>query len=78
MDVAAQLLLATLGAVLLVGGAARSSLDASWHWVPLWLPVGLLCITAALVLHRSDKLRDGHSDRVQRKPRQPSSTIAEL
>jgi hypothetical protein len=54
LDVGAQLSLATLGAVLLIGGATRSSLDASWRWVPLWLPVGLACLGAALLLHRSD------------------------
>ena len=54
LDVGAQVSLATLGAVLLIGGATRSSLDASWQWVPLWLPVGLACIGAALLLHRSD------------------------
>ena len=57
LDVGTQVSLATLGAVLLIGGAARSSLDASWHWVPLWLPVGLACIGAALLLHRSDVRR---------------------
>ena len=54
LDIGTQVLLATLGAVLLVGGATRSSLDASWQWVPLWLPVGLACLGAALLLHRSD------------------------
>jgi hypothetical protein len=54
LDIGAQLSLATLGAVLLIGGATRSSLDASWRWVPLWLPVGLACLGAALLLHRSD------------------------
>jgi hypothetical protein len=53
LDVGAQVSLAALGAALLVGGATRSSLDASWRWVPLWLPVGLACIGAALLLHRS-------------------------
>lgn len=54
LDISTQVSLATLGAVLLIGGATRSSLDASWRWVPLWLPVGLACIGAALLLHRSD------------------------
>jgi hypothetical protein len=53
LDIGTQVLLATLGTVLLIGGATRSSLDASWQWVPLWLPVGLACIGAALLLHRS-------------------------
>jgi hypothetical protein len=54
LDVGTQVSLATLGAVLLIGGATRSSLDASWRWVPLWLPVGLACIGVALLLHRAD------------------------
>jgi hypothetical protein len=49
LDVGTQVSLGTLGAVLLIGGATRSSLDASWRWVPLWLPVGLACIGAALL-----------------------------
>jgi hypothetical protein len=53
LDIGAKLSLAALGTVLLIGGATRSSLDASWHWVPLWLTVGLTCISAALLLHRS-------------------------
>jgi hypothetical protein len=54
LDIGTRVSLATLGAVLLVGGATRSSLDASWQWVSLWLPVGLVCIGAALLLHRAD------------------------
>jgi hypothetical protein len=57
LGVGTQVSLATLGAVLLVAGATRSSIDASWRWVPLWLPVGLACIGAALLLHRSDVRR---------------------
>ena len=53
LDIGTQVSLAALGAVLLIGGATRSLLDASWQWVPLWLPVGLACIGAALLLHRS-------------------------
>jgi hypothetical protein len=53
LDVGAELSLAALGVVLLVGGATRSSLDASWHWVPVWLPLGLACLGAALLLHQS-------------------------
>jgi HAAS len=58
LDVGTQVSLATLGAVLLIGGATRSSLDGSWQWVSLWLPVGLACIGAALLLHRSDVRRE--------------------
>jgi hypothetical protein len=57
LDVGAQVSLATLGVVLLIGGATRSSLDASLKWVPLWLPVGLACIGAALLMHRLDARR---------------------
>jgi hypothetical protein len=57
LDVGVRLSLATLGLVLLIGGATRSSLDASLKWVPLWLPVGLACIGAALLLHRWDVRR---------------------
>jgi hypothetical protein len=57
LDIGTQVSLAALGAVLLIGGATRSSLDDSWHWVPLWLPVGVACIGAALLLHRSDVRR---------------------
>jgi hypothetical protein len=53
LDVGTQVSLGIVGAVLLIGGATRSSLDASWRWVPLWLPVGLACIGAAFLLHRS-------------------------
>jgi hypothetical protein len=56
-DVGAQFPLAKLGAVLLIGGATGSSLDASLKWVPLWLPVWLACIGAALLLHRLDARR---------------------
>jgi hypothetical protein len=53
MDIGAELSLAVLGVVLLIGGTTRSALDASWQWVPVWLPVGLACFGAALLLHRS-------------------------
>jgi hypothetical protein len=53
LDIGAELSLAALGIALLIGGATRSSLDASWQWVPVWLPVGLACLGAALLLHRS-------------------------
>jgi hypothetical protein len=62
LDIGAELSLAALGFVLLIGGTARSSLDASWHWVGLWLPVGLACLGAALLLHRSGKRRENHGD----------------
>jgi hypothetical protein len=57
LDLGAQASLGILGAVLLIGGATRSSLDASWQWVPLWLPIGLACIGAALLLHRAEVRR---------------------
>jgi hypothetical protein len=57
LDIGTRVSLAALGAVLLIGGTTRSSLDASWRWVPLWLPVGLACIGAALLVHRSDVRR---------------------
>lgn len=53
LDLGAELSLAALGAVLLFGGATRSALDASWHWVPVWLAVGLASVAVALLLHRS-------------------------
>lgn len=53
LDVGAQVSLATLGAVLFILGTARSSLDAAWQWVPVWLAVGFACIGAALLLHRA-------------------------
>jgi hypothetical protein len=62
LDVGTQVSLATLGAVLLVGGATRSSLDGRWQWVSLWLPVGLTCIGAALLLHRSDVRRQKRAE----------------
>jgi HAAS len=62
LDVGTQVSLATLGAVLLIGGATRSSLDASWQWVSLWLPVGLACIGAALLLHRANVRRQKHAE----------------
>ena len=49
LNVVAELSLAALGVTLLVGGSARSALDGSWHWVPVWLPVGLACLGAALL-----------------------------
>jgi hypothetical protein len=64
LDIGTQVSLAALGAVLLIGGATRSSLDASWQWVPLWLPVGLACIGAALLLHRSDVRRQQRAERI--------------
>jgi hypothetical protein len=62
LDVGTRVSLASLGAVLLVGGATRSSLDARWQWVSLWLPVGLACIGAALLLHRSDVRRQKRAE----------------
>jgi hypothetical protein len=62
LDIGAELSLAALGVTLLIGGATRSALDASSHWVPLWLPVGLACLAAALLLHRSGKRRQTHGD----------------
>ena len=53
LDVGTQGSLGTLGVVLLIGGGTRSTLDDSWRWVSLWLPVGLACIGAVLLLHRS-------------------------
>jgi hypothetical protein len=69
LDVGTQVSLATLGAVLLIGGATRSSLDADWQWVPLWLPVGLACIGAALLLHRSDTRRQKRTEGIAPSPR---------
>jgi hypothetical protein len=57
LDLGAQLSLAALGTVLLVGGATRSALDASWHWVPVWLAMGLASVCVALLLHRSGQRR---------------------
>jgi hypothetical protein len=71
LDIGTQVSLATLGAVLLVGGATRSSLDASWQWVSLWLPVGLVCIGAALLLHRSDVRRQERSGGIARTAHTP-------
>jgi hypothetical protein len=55
LDIGAELSLAALGVALLVGGATRSALDASWQWVPVWLSIGLACFGAALLLRRSNK-----------------------
>jgi hypothetical protein len=63
LDVGTQISLASLGAVLLIGGATRSSLDGSWQWVSLWLPVALACIGAALLLHRADARRQKRVER---------------
>jgi hypothetical protein len=57
LDVGTEISLATLGLVLLVGGTTRSSLDATWRWVPVWLPVGLACVGATVLLRRSDMRR---------------------
>jgi hypothetical protein len=62
LDVGMQVSLATLGGVLLIGGATRSSLDESWRWVPLWLPVGLACVGVALLLRRSDAHRQKRAE----------------
>ena len=64
LDIGTQVSLATLGAVLVIGGATRSPLDASWRWVPLWLPVGLACIGAALLLQRSDARRQMRAETI--------------
>jgi hypothetical protein len=64
LDSGAQVSLATLGAVLLIGSATRSSLDASWKWVPLWPPVGLACIGAALLLRRWDARRQKRAETI--------------
>ena len=74
LDVGTRVALATLGAVLLIGGATRSSLDARWHWVPLWLAVGLACIGGALLLHRSNGRGPKHADRIGPSLKSPSST----
>jgi hypothetical protein len=67
-DVGTQVSLGTLGAVLLIGGATRSSLDASWRWVPVWLAVGLACIAAALLLHRADVRRQKRAEGIAPSP----------
>jgi hypothetical protein len=59
--------------VLLIGGAARSSLDTSWQWVPLWLPAGLACIGVALLLHQSDTRQQNANQPPRPKPRRPRS-----
>jgi hypothetical protein len=64
LDVGTQVSLATLGAVLLIGGLTRSSLDASWRWAPLWLPVGLACIGASLLVQRSDARRQKRAETI--------------
>jgi hypothetical protein len=76
LDVGTQVSLGTLGAVLLIGGATRSSLDASWRWVPLWLPVGLACIGAALLLHRADVRRQKRAEGIAPSPSSTHSTSA--
>jgi HAAS len=73
LDVGTQISLATLGAVLLVGGAMRSSLDASWQWVSLWLPVGLACFGSALLLHRADVRRQKQAEGIAPSPRRTRS-----
>jgi hypothetical protein len=62
LDIGTQISLAALGAVLLIGGATRSTLDDSWRWASLWLPVGLACIGAALLLHRADVRRQKRAE----------------
>jgi hypothetical protein len=74
LDVGAQASLGTLGAVLLIGGATRSTLDDSWRWVSLWLPVGLACIGAALLLHRSDVRRQKRAEGIALSPSSTRST----
>jgi hypothetical protein len=74
LDIGTQVSLATLGALLLVGGATRSSLDESWRWVALWLPVGLACIGAALLLHRSDVRRQKRAEGIGLSMRSTRST----
>jgi hypothetical protein len=69
LDIGTQVSLATLGAVLLIGGATRSTLDDSSRWVSLWLPVGLACIGAALLLHRSDVRRHKRAESIGPSPR---------
>ena len=76
LDVGTQVSLGTVGAVLLIGGATRSSLDASWRWVPLWLPVGLACIGAALLLHRADVRRQKRAEGIAPSPSSTHSTSA--
>jgi hypothetical protein len=72
--VGTQVSLTTLGAVLLIGGATRSSLDDSWRWVSLWLPVGLVCIGAAFLLHRSDVRRQKRDEGIASSARSTRST----
>jgi hypothetical protein len=69
VDLAAQGSLAALGAVLLVGGATRSSLDESWQWVPVWLPLGIACLPAALQLRQWDRRRRDLDGTVARRGR---------
>jgi hypothetical protein len=73
LGIGAQLSLAALGIVLLIGGTTRSSLDGSWRWVPVWLAVGLACVSAAVLLRRSDKRTQGRGDWTSRKPNQRRS-----
>ena len=68
LNIGAELSLAALGVTLLVGGATRSALDASWHWVPLWLSTGLGCLGAALLLERLDKRRKKQEDWIPQRP----------
>jgi hypothetical protein len=75
LGVGAQLSLAALGIVLLVGGASRSSLDASLRWIPVWLPVGLASIGAAWLLHRSDKDKRSGDDWIEPRSKRPRTLL---
>jgi hypothetical protein len=72
LDVSTQVSLAALGAVLLIAGATRSSLDASWQWVSLWLPVGLACMGTALLLHRADARKRRRAEGIAPSVRSPA------
>lgn len=48
-------LLTTLGGLLLIGGAVRSSLDHSWHWVPFWATTGAVCLVIAALAARHER-----------------------
>jgi hypothetical protein len=74
LEVGPQVSLGTLGAVLLIGGATRRSLDASWRWVPLWLPIGLARLGAAFLLHRSDVRRQKRDEGIAPSARSTRST----
>ena len=67
LNVVAELSLTALGVTLLIGGGTRSALDVSWHWVPLWLPAGLACLGAAVLLEQSERRRKEQEDWIQRR-----------